>query len=248
MKRLIADLHMHTIASGHAYGTIREMAQAASERGLQLIGLSEHAPGIPGTVNPFYYLNLQVIPRELYGVEILHGSEINVLPGGELSLEERYINRLDYAIIGVHTPCYQDGGRENNTRDIIRCMENLKVRFVSHPDDSRLPLDYTMLARGAREHGVALEVNNTSLARGIRPGCRENYHAMLSECQKYRVPVLVNSDAHDPSWVGEFTAAVSLLEEIGFDEELILNNDAAKIKAFLCGEPRRFPGSEPDPH
>ena len=83
---------MHTIASGHAYGTIREMAQAAAGRGLQLIGLSEHAPGIPGTVHPFYYLNLQVIPRELYGVEIVHGSEINVLPGGELSLEQRYID------------------------------------------------------------------------------------------------------------------------------------------------------------
>ena len=47
MKRLIADIHMHTLASGHAYGTIREMAAAAKEQQLQLIGISEHAPGIP---------------------------------------------------------------------------------------------------------------------------------------------------------------------------------------------------------
>ena len=51
----VADIHTHTIASGHAYGTIREMAYAASEQGLHLLGISEHAPGIPGTVNPFYY-------------------------------------------------------------------------------------------------------------------------------------------------------------------------------------------------
>lgn len=233
MKRLIADLHTHTLASGHAYGTIREMAQAASERGLALLGLSEHAPGIPGTVHPFYYMNLKVIPRNLYGVEILHGSEINVLAGGELSLEPQYIDRLDYAIIGIHPPCYQDEGRENNTRNLIRCMENPKVRFVSHPDDSRFPLDYALLAREAREQGVALEVNNTSLARNIRPGCRENYRAMLTECQRYGVPVLVNSDAHDPSWVGEFTEACLFLEELGFDEGLILNNDLARLKAFL---------------
>ena len=236
MKGLIADLHMHTIASGHAYGTIREMAQAAAERGLRLIGLSEHAPGIPGTVHPFYYLNLQVIPRELYGVEIVHGSEINVLPGGELSLEQRYIDRLDYAIIGVHTPCYQDRGREDNTRDVIRCMENPKVRFVSHPDDSRLPLDYALLAQGARAHGVALEVNNTSLARNIRRGCRDNYRAMLAECQRYGVPIVVNSDAHDPSWVGETSEACRFLEEMGFDGALILNNDIDKVKAFLLDE------------
>ena len=31
MIRLIADLHTHTLASGHAYGTIREQAQAAAE-------------------------------------------------------------------------------------------------------------------------------------------------------------------------------------------------------------------------
>ena len=26
------DMHTHTIASGHAYGTIREMAQGAAEK------------------------------------------------------------------------------------------------------------------------------------------------------------------------------------------------------------------------
>lgn len=88
MKRLIADIHMHTLASGHAYGTIREMAAAAKEQQLQLIGISEHAPGIPGTVDPFYYGNLRVIPRVIDGVEILHGCEINVLNGGRLSLEQ----------------------------------------------------------------------------------------------------------------------------------------------------------------
>jgi len=55
MKKIIADIHMHTLASGHAYGTIREMAEAAKEQELALIGITEHAPGIPGTVNPFYY-------------------------------------------------------------------------------------------------------------------------------------------------------------------------------------------------
>ena len=54
MKKLIADMHMHTLVSGHAYGTIREMAATAGEKNLKLIGITEHAPGIPGTVDPFY--------------------------------------------------------------------------------------------------------------------------------------------------------------------------------------------------
>jgi len=61
---LCADLHTHTIASGHAYGTIREMAFAAGEKKLELLGISEHAQGIPGTVGSYYYWNLNKIPRE----------------------------------------------------------------------------------------------------------------------------------------------------------------------------------------
>lgn len=34
MKKIAADLHMHTLAGGHAYGAIREMAAAAKEQGL----------------------------------------------------------------------------------------------------------------------------------------------------------------------------------------------------------------------
>ena len=132
--KLIADMHMHTIASGHAYGTIREMAMAASEKNLQMIGITEHAPGIPGTVDPFYYGNLKVVPRNLYGVEILHGCEINVMNDGTLSLEERFIQKLDYAIAGIHGLCYQDAGKEKNTDNLISCIRHEKVKFVSHPE------------------------------------------------------------------------------------------------------------------
>ena len=44
MLKIIADLHTHTIASGHSYGTIREMAKAADSRGLLVYGHSDHAP------------------------------------------------------------------------------------------------------------------------------------------------------------------------------------------------------------
>lgn len=126
MKKLIADMHMHTLVSGHAYGTIREMAATAGEKNLKLIGITEHAPGIPGTVDPFYYLNLTVIPRVLSNVQILHGCEINVLNGGKLSLEQKYIDFLDYAIVGIHKECYTDEGKEKNTDNLIACMKMRK--------------------------------------------------------------------------------------------------------------------------
>ena len=235
MLKLIADLHTHTLASGHAYGTIRENAQAAAESGLRILGITEHGPGIPGTCDPIYFNNLGCVPKVLSGVRILHGSEINVLDGGQLSLPDRNIAHLDYAAAGIHLQCYTDQGAAANTKNVIGCMtRNRKLRFITHPDDSRTPLDYEELCRGARDYGVALEVNNSSLVEPVfRVNSRENYRQMLECCEKYRVPVIVNSDAHDPSAVGRVNLALAMLEAYGFDERLILNADEERLLSFL---------------
>ena len=68
------DLHTHTLVSGHAYSTIREMARMASEKGLKILGITEHAPQMPGSCHEFYFQNLTVVPREMYGVRLLLGA------------------------------------------------------------------------------------------------------------------------------------------------------------------------------
>jgi len=108
------------------------------------------------------------------------------------------------------------------------------VRFISHPDDSRTPFDYDLLARGARDNNVALELNNSSLVPpSSRQNARENYREMLECCEKYGAHIIINSDAHDPSAVGIFDYAIALVKEYGFDERLIVNTDEEKLKAFI---------------
>ena len=231
MKDWILDIHTHTIASGHAYGTIREMAFEAGQRGIRLLGLTEHAPGTPGTCDPLYFRNLKVVPKELYGVKIVHGCEINVLNGGRLSLDEEYFKYISYGIVGIHMICYENAGIKKNTENLIACMKHPKVHFVSHPDDDHTPLDYDELVPAAREYGVALEVNNSSLVKKEkRLNCCENYRKMLELCTQYGTQVFIGSDAHDPSWVGEFSLARELISSVGFDEELIINNDIGKFE------------------
>ena len=58
--KYVLDVHTHTIASGHAYNTIKEMAQSASEKGLELLGITEHAMKMPGTCHSFYFANLKM--------------------------------------------------------------------------------------------------------------------------------------------------------------------------------------------
>lgn len=61
---------------------------------------------------------------------------------------------------------------------------------------------------------------------------------MLRLCNEYEAPVIVSSDAHDPSWVGVFDKAVELIEEEGFNEDLILNTSVEKVLEFLNSRER----------
>ena len=91
MKPFVADVHMHSVMSGHAFGTVRELAAEAAAKGLKLIGVTEHGPGIPGTCDLIYFRNLVDAARVLYGVEMLYGSEVNVLNSGEVYMDDRHL-------------------------------------------------------------------------------------------------------------------------------------------------------------
>ena len=64
-QKYLADLHTHTIASGHAYNTINEMVEAARSRGVKLYGITEHAVTMPGTCTNFYFSNLKNARRDI---------------------------------------------------------------------------------------------------------------------------------------------------------------------------------------
>lgn len=70
MKTLL-DVHTHTIASGHAFSSLQEMTLAAKEKGLDILGITEHGPNIPGTCDPIYFRNLHCVPRQLYGIKLM---------------------------------------------------------------------------------------------------------------------------------------------------------------------------------
>ena len=69
----LLDVHTHTIMSGHAFSTIQEMVTAAAQKGLQVLGITEHGPSIPGACDPIYFRNIHVIPRKWNGIRLLIG-------------------------------------------------------------------------------------------------------------------------------------------------------------------------------
>lgn len=231
----ILDTHSHTLASGHSYSTIREMALAAAERGLELLGITEHAPKMPGSCHELYFSNLRVVQRNMCGVELLLGAELNILDfNGRVDLPQSALEKLDITIASMHPPCIRFGTKEQNTAAYLKAMENPFINIIGHPDDTRYPVDFEALVLGAKEHHVLLELNDTSLSpNSSRRDPIENDIRMLEACRRYNVPIVVGSDAHIDSAVGNHEFAEKLLSEMDFPEELVVNRSVEELKSFV---------------
>ncbi len=234
--RLIADTHSHTLASGHAYSTIREMSAAAKEKGLQALAITEHAPKMPWSCGLYYFMNLDVLPREMNGVEMLFGSEVNIMnPQGELDLPEKILEELDIVVASIHGPCFgEEHTMEETMNAYVEVMKKPYVNIIGHPDDGRFPVDYELLVKTAKETHTLLELNNSSLRpKSFRLGTRENMLTMLDLCRQYEVPVTTGSDAHVDIDAGNFCYVQEVLDYCSFPEELVVTTDWERLKTYL---------------
>ncbi|WP_455674600.1 phosphatase [Phocaeicola sp.] len=229
------DVHTHTIASGHAFSTLQEMAQAAADKGLKLLGITEHSPGVPGTCHPIYFRNLHVVPRRMYGIELLLGAEINILDGeGTLDLGEEYMKMLDIRIAGIHSLCYEPGTIDQNTHGMVNAISHPSIHIISHPGDGTAQLHFEPMVLAAKEHHTLLEINNSSLKpTRNKPAARENNLTILRLCKQYEVPVILGSDAHISFDIARYDYLHELLQQTEFPEALIMNRDVDGFKAYL---------------
>lgn len=225
MRKTLLDVHTHTIASGHAYSSLQEMAKAAAEKGLQVLGITEHGPSVPGTCPLTYFRNMFIVPRRMYGVRLLMGCEVNILnTQGELDLDDYHLGLLDVAIAGIHGNCWQGGTKAENTEGVLNVMYNPRVHIISHPADGTAELDFGRLVLAARETHTLLEVNNHSLApQRSKSVARDNNLEILRLCKKHGVPTILGSDAHISFQIADYGRLLPLLAEADFPDELIMN-------------------------
>ena len=222
---ILVDAHTHTVASGHAYSSLQEMAHAASERGIEVLGITEHGPAIEGTCPLIFFRNSHVIPRVMYGVRLLIGCEINILnTHGEIDYPDDYFKYLDIGIAGIHSACWDGGSKSENTSAVESVMLRDGIHIISHPGDGTADLDFRRLVEVSKSTHTLLEVNNHSLApsRG-KKNALENNLEIMRLCKDMDVPLILGSDAHISFQVADYARLYPLLAETSFPKELIIN-------------------------
>ena len=235
MKKILLDVHTHTIMSGHAYSSLQEMVTAAQQKGLDILGITEHAPGIPGTCDPIYFRNLHVVPRQMGSLRLLLGAELNILDTkGTLDLDESYYERLDIRIAGIHLLCWEGGTIEENTDGMLAAIRNPWTQIISHPGDGTAELLFEPIVLAAKETKTLLEINNSSLnPNRKKDSALVNNLEILRLCKRYEVPIILGSDAHISFDIADYDFIWPLLAETEFPDELIVNYDADRFLQFI---------------
>lgn len=227
------ETHCHTIASGHAYSTLMEIVTEGKKKGLKGISLTDHGPNMPGGPNVYHILNQRVIPNEIEGIKILKGVEANIIDyDGKLDIEDDILEKLDLVIASLHNVCIPSSTIENNTNAIIKAMENPNVDIIGHLGNPFYQLNYEEIVKKAVETNTLIEVNNSSFLTS-RVGSRENCSTIVKLCKKYGAKITMGSDAHIAFDIGRTDKSSDLIEEIGYDKDLIMNLKIERLMEFL---------------
>jgi DNA polymerase (family 10) len=198
LEDIRGDLHSHTIASdGH--NTIEEMGLAARERGYEYLAVTDHSAshGFGNDVSPEQLRRQIELVREVNdrveGIELLAGSEVNILPDGSLDYEDELLAQLDWVVASVHTSFAMT--EQAMTERMIAAIEHPLVRAIGHPTgrliERRAPyavdLD-AVFAAAARTHTM-LEINANPDRRDL-----SDVHARAAA--HAGVQIVIDSDAH----------------------------------------------------
>ena len=143
---------------------------------------------------------------------------------GNIDLPEDAMKYLDYMIASFHEPVFKPKTKEENTIAILNVMDKYeKVEILGHLGNPNYALDYDAIIKKAKEKNIMVEINNSSLSGSSRVGSDVNCEKIALLCKEYGAKVILTSDAHINSKIGDFTKGIELFEKIDMPEELIMN-------------------------
>ena len=198
LEDIRGDLHSHTIASdGH--NTIEEMGLAARERGYEYLAITDHSAshGFGNDVSAEQLRRQIELVREanarIEGIELLAGSEVNILPDGSLDYDDALLGELDWVIASVHTSFAMD--EQAMTERMIAAIEHPAVDAIGHPTgrliERREPyaIDLDAVFAAAARSGTMLEIN-------ANPDRRDLSDTHARAAARAGVTIVIDSDAH----------------------------------------------------
>ena len=198
-EAILSDLHMHSTWSDGKM-SILEMAQAAADRGLQYIVITDHSASL-GIANGLTVERLRDQAAEIRTVNeqmggrltILHGTEMEIKADGSLDYPDDVLAELDFVIASLHVSLNQT--RKQVTARLLNAIRNPHVDMIGHPTGRLIPnrpgadLEMEEVFAAAAETDTILEIN----ANPRRLDLKDTH---IRRAITLGIKLAINTDAH----------------------------------------------------
>jgi len=198
LQDMKGDLQMHTTASD-GKNSIEEMAAAARELGHEYIAITDHskavtvANGLDEKRMAAHIKKLRAANEKRLGIQVLAGSEVDILKDGSLDYSDEILAQLDVVVCSIHS--YFNLDRVAMTERMLAAIENPYTQIIGHPTGrlllKREGIDYDMekVLDACAKHGVVMECNSY-------PDRLDLKDVYLRMCKERGVKVVISTDSH----------------------------------------------------
>ena len=207
------DLHVHSKWSDGVF-SIEEIAKAAQKRGYQYVAICDHskslkiAHGLDESRLMKQMEEIDHLNKKLKGVQILKGTEVDILTDGKLDLPEKILEKLDIVVGAIHSGFKQDKGKM--TKRIVRALENPTLHILAHPTGRLLgardpyEVEIEELMEAAKKYRKALEINAYFERLDL-----DDIHCRKAKEMGIRVGIGTDSHHLDQMWMISLGVAVA---------------------------------------
>jgi putative hydrolase len=219
------DLHSHSDWSD-GKATILEMATGAEAMGYRYLGVTDHSPRITVVhgLNAERLLaqskQLAEVQKQVPGVTLLQGIEVDILEDGALDLPDVVLEILDIVVASPHVKLRQEPAAM--TERMLRAVSHPHVDVIGHPTGRRpgsregASYDFAAVFKEAARHRVALEIDCDPARMDLSPEMAR----LALECG---CNFTLAADAHSPAEFAYVPMAIWMARRAGIPEDRILN-------------------------
>jgi DNA polymerase (family X) len=232
LEDLQGDLHTHTdLTDGVA--SLADMVAAAQARGYAYYAVTDHAPNLimQRMTDEKMLAQREQIRALDCGIELLHGTELNIAPDGSVDWDADFLNGFDICVASVHS--HFDQSRADMTRRFITACENPFVHVIGHPTARRIgkragvDVDYPELFRAAARTGTALEINAS-------PQRLDLPSDQIRAARDAGVKFAIDSDAHSVPNLGNMPYGIGAAQRGWLTADDVINTwPLDRLRAFL---------------
>ncbi|WP_088006599.1 DNA polymerase/3'-5' exonuclease PolX [Indiicoccus explosivorum] len=219
------DLHMHTTWSDGAH-SLTEMIEACREKGYNYMVITDHshylkvANGLSPERLRQQHKEIRKLNEQYDDIEILSGTEMDILPDGSLDFDDDLLAELDFVIASIHSSFSQS--QDKIMERLHNAIKNPHVDMIAHPTgrvigqrDGYNP-DVGQLIAWAKEYGKILELNGSPYRLDLAT-------EWLELAQKEGVPIAVNTDAHSTDGLDLMETGIKYAQKAWLKKAAVVN-------------------------